>query len=93
MNPDLVSQMLNQPIAYSTDRSLPGFEPYREVNPAVMVMTVWGPSPDLPRTLDTQLMFIPVDSPAASELGFSGRVLSFSTSLPSWDERQETSAK
>lgn len=91
IDPALVTQMLQQPVAYSTDKNAEGFEPMREVDPAIMIRTVWGPPLHLPRTLDTQLMFVPEASPAAkNDIGFVGLVLSFSTSLPSWEARQKS---
>lgn len=85
IDPSAVTELLGQPIAYSTD----GDDPFYAVDPALLVATVWGPPPGLPRTLDTQLMFIPEDSPQASEIGFSGLMLKFSTSLPAREEPQE----
>lgn len=90
VDPALVTQMLRQPVAYSTDKNAEGFEPMREVDPAIMVRTVWGPPSHLPRTLDTELMFVPEASPVAkNKSGFVGLVLSVSTSLPSWEARQK----
>ena len=78
VNPDAVTRLLGQPIAYTTD----GGDPFYAVDPAVLVTTVWGPPPSLPRTLDTYLTFIPQGSEVAAQTGFTGLMLKFSTSLP-----------
>lgn len=80
-----VTKLLGQPIAYTTD----GGDPFYAVDPAELVSTVWGPPPGLPRTLDTYLTFIPEGSPHAKQVGFTGLLLKFSTSLPSWEDRQK----
>ena len=85
IEPEPVTRLLGQPIAYTTD----GGDPFYAVDPALLVTTVWGPSPALRRTLDTHLTFIPQSSPVAAQTGFSGLVLKFSTSLPDRAEWQE----
>ena len=80
---ETVTRLLGQPIAYTTL----GGDPNYAVDPSKLVSTVWGPAPRLPRTLDTSLSFVPVGSPIAAQTGFTGLVLKFSTSLPSWEER------
>ena len=50
-----------------------------------LVGHVWGPSPDLPRTLDTYLTFVAPGSAAAGQTGFSGLMLKFATSEPGED--------
>ena len=50
-----------------------------------LVGHVWGPSPDLPRTLDTYLTFVAPGSAAAEQTGFSGLMLKFATSEPGED--------
>lgn len=79
----LVTRLLDHPIAYTTD----GGDAEQAVAPALLIGTVWGPSPSLPRTLDTYLSFIPEGSPIAEQTGFTGLVLKFSTSQP--DREQE----
>lgn len=78
LDPEAVTRLLGQPIAYTTD----GGAPFYAVDPAVLVTTVWGPPPGLPRTLDTYLTFIPEGSEVAAKTGFTGLTLKFSTSLP-----------
>jgi len=78
INSDAVTRLLGQPIAYTTD----GGDPFYAVDPAVLVTTVWGPPPSLPRTGDTYLTFIRQGSEAAARTGFTGLMLKFSTSLP-----------
>jgi len=73
-----VTELLGLPISYTTH----GGDPVYAADPALLVTTVWGPPPALPRTLDTYLTFIPEGSPAAEQTGFTGLVLKFSTSLP-----------
>lgn len=85
IDPEPVTRLLGRPMAYSSD----GDDPYYAVDPALLVTTVWGPPPRLPRTGDTYLTFIPKSSPHAHEVGFTGLTLKFSTSLPSWEERQK----
>src|SRR5690606_40801880 len=85
INSDAVTRLLGQPIAYTTD----GGDPFYAVDPAVLVTTVWGPSPPLPRTLDTYLTFIPQGSEVAAQTGFTGLVLKFSTSLPDREEFEQ----
>jgi hypothetical protein len=82
---ELVTRLLGQPIAYTTL----GGDPNYAVDPSKLVGTVWGPAPSLPRTLDTSLSFVPVGSPVAAQTSFTGLVLKFSTSLPSWEERNK----
>ena len=82
---DAVTRLLGQPIAYTTD----GGDPFYAVDPAVLVTTVWGPPPSLPRALDTYLTFIPQGSEVAAQTGFTGLMLKFSTSLPDREEWQE----
>jgi hypothetical protein len=43
---------------------------------------IWGPPCPMPRTGDTYLNFVPAGSNWASQLGFSGVALNFSTSEP-----------
>ncbi|WP_157970068.1 hypothetical protein [Pelagibacterium sediminicola] len=78
IDPNAVTRLLEQPIAYTTD----GGDPFYAVDPAALVTTVWGPPPALPRTGDTYLTFIPEGSEVAAQTGFSGLVIKFSTSLP-----------
>lgn len=85
IDPEPVTQLLGQPIAYTTD----GGDPFYAVDPAVLVTTVWGPPPSLPRALDTYLTFIPQGSEVAAQTGFTGLMLKFSTSLPDREEWQE----
>lgn len=85
MDPEPVTHLLGQPVAYTTD----GGDPMYEADPAVLVATVWGPSPRLPRTLDTYLTFIPEGSGVAAQTGFTGLMLKFSTSLPDRAEFQQ----
>ncbi|MDK8874223.1 hypothetical protein [Paracoccus sp. SSJ] len=85
IDPEPVTRLLSQPIAHTTD----GGDPFYAVDPAVLVTTVWGPSPRLPRTLDTYLTFIPQGSEVAAQTGFTGLMLKFSTSLPDREEWQE----
>ncbi len=85
IDPEPVSRLLGREIAYSTD----GDDPMYAADPALLVTTVWGPPPDLPRTGDTYLTFIPERSPAAEQTGFTGLMIKFSTSLPDREEFQE----
>lgn len=78
IDPEPLTRLLGQPIAYTTD----GSDPFYAVDPAELVSTVWGPPPGLPRTLDTYSTFIPEGSLYAARVGFTGAVLKFSTSLP-----------
>lgn len=85
IDPEPVTRLLGQPIAHTTD----GGDPFYAVDPAVLVTTVWGPSPRLPRSLDTYLTFIPQGSEVAAQTGFSGLMLKFSTSLPDREEFEQ----
>jgi len=85
IDPEPVTRLLGQPIAHTTD----GGDPFYAVDPAVLVTTVWGPSPRLPRSLDTYLTFIPQGSEVAAQTGFTGLVLKFSTSLPDREEFEQ----
>jgi hypothetical protein len=85
IDPDAVTRLLGQPIAYTTD----GGDPFYAVDPVSLVTTVWGPPPGLPRTLDTYLTFIPEGSEVAARTGFTGLMLKFSTSLPDRKEFQQ----
>jgi hypothetical protein len=85
IDPEPVTRLLGQPIAHTTD----GGDPFYAVDPAVLVTTVWGPPPRLPRTLDTYLGFIPQGSEVAAQTGFSGLMLKFSTSLPDREEFEQ----
>lgn len=85
IDPEPVTRLLGQPIAYTTD----GGDPFYAVDPELLVTAVWGPPPDLPRTLDTYLTFIPQGSEVAAQTGFTGLMLKFSTSLPDRAEWQE----
>jgi len=85
IDPEPVTELLGQPIAYTTD----GGDPFYAVDPAELVTTVWGPPPALPRTLDTYLTFIPQGSEVATQTGFDGLMLKFSTSLPDREGLQE----
>jgi hypothetical protein len=78
IDPEPVTKLLGQTIAHATD----GGDPFYAVDPELIVTTVWGPTPSLPRTLDTYLTFIPQGSEVAAQTGFTGLVLKFSTSLP-----------
>lgn len=78
IDPEPVTRLLDHPVAYTTD----GGDPFYAVDPELLVTTVWGPPPSLPRTLDTYLTFIPQGSDVAAQTGFSGLMLKFSTSLP-----------
>ncbi|HWV57530.1 MAG TPA: hypothetical protein VNZ57_08775 [Longimicrobiales bacterium] len=73
-----VSRLLETERAYATDGSNPDYA----VDPAILVGTVWGPPPGLPRTWDTYLSFVPPDSPLTAQVGVSGLMLKFETSLP-----------
>jgi len=81
----LVTRLLGHPVAYTTL----GGDPNYAVDPTKLISTVWGPAPSLPRTLDKSLSFVPVGSPFAAQTGFTGLVLKFSTSLPSWEKRNK----
>lgn len=81
IDPAPVSALLGTEPAYATH----GGDPDRAVDPALLVSTVWGPPPGLPRTFDTHLTYVPSDSPAVADVGFHGLVLTFSTSLPDED--------
>lgn len=85
IDPEPVTNLLGQEVAYTTD----GDDPFFAVDPQLLVTTVWGPPPGLPRTGDTYLTFIPESSAVAGETGFAGLMLKFSTSLPSWEDRQK----
>ena len=85
IDPEPVTRLLGRPIAHTTD----GGDPFYAVDPAVLVTTVWGPPPSLPRALDTYLTFIPQGSEVAAQTGFTGLMLKFSTSLPDREEWQE----
>ena len=85
IEPEPVTRLLGQPIAYTTD----GGDPFYAVDPTLLVTTVWGPPPDLQRTLDTYLTFIPEGSEVAAQTGFSGLMLKFSTSLPDRTEFEQ----
>ena len=85
IDPEPVTSLLGKEIAYTTD----GDDPFYAVDPALLVTTVWGPSPHLPRTGDTYLTFIPQGSEVAAQTGFTGLVLKFSTSLPNREEFEE----
>lgn len=85
IDPEPVTRLLDKPIAYTTD----GDDPIYAVDPSLLVSTVWGPPPALPRTGDTHLIFIPEGSAVAVQTGFTGLVIKFDTSLPSWEERQK----
>ena len=85
IDPEPVTRLLGQTIAHTTD----GGDPFYAVDPELIVTTVWGPSPRLPRTLDTYLTFIPQGSEVAAQTGFSGLMLKFSTSLPDREEFEQ----
>lgn len=85
IDPEPVTRLLGQPIAHTTD----GGDPFYAVDPELLVTTVWGPPPSLPRTLDTYLTFIPQASEVAAQTGFTGLMLKSSTSLPNREEWQE----
>lgn len=85
IDPEPLTRLLGRPMGYTTD----GGDPDYAVDPAELVSMVWGPPPALPRTGDTYLTFIPEGSPHAARIGFTGLMLKFSTSLPSWEERQQ----
>ena len=85
IDPEPLTRLLGRPMGYTTD----GGDPDYAVDPTELVSMVWGPSPALPRTGDTYLTFIPEGSPHAARIGFTGLMLKFSTSLPSWEERQQ----
>lgn len=78
LDPEPVTKLLGQPVAYTSD----GGDPAYAIDPRDLVTTVWGPPPALPRTLDTYMIFVPEGSPHAAQVGFTGLVLKFSTSLP-----------
>lgn len=91
LDPEAVTRLIGQPLAYSTDAK-PGSEHYNEfrvADPEEVIVMTWGPSPALPRTLDTNMTFIPQDSTVAARAGFTGVTLTFSTSLPDRKEWQE----
>ena len=85
IDPEPVTSLLGKEIAYTTD----GDDPFYAVDPALLVTTVWGPSPHLPRTGDTYLTFIPQGSEVAAQTGFTGLMLKFSTSLPDREEFEQ----
>lgn len=85
IDPEPVTRLLGQPIAHTTD----GGDPFYAVDPELLVTTVWGPPPRLPRTLDTYLTFIPQGSEVAAQTGFTGLMLKFSTSLPDREEFEQ----
>lgn len=59
-----------------------GVEPAETVEEKGMTGYTWGPSPKLPRTLDTYLFFITKGSPMRDASGFAGVLLKFETSEP-----------
>lgn len=85
IDPNAVTRLLGQPIAYTTD----GGDPLYSIDPVMLVTTVWGPPPALPRTLDTYLTFIPESSEVAAQTGFAGLMIKFSTSLPDREEFEQ----
>lgn len=85
IDPEPVTRLLGHEIAYSSD----GDDPLYAVDPELLISTVWGPPPRLPRTLDTYLTFIPRGSEVEAQTGFSGLLLKFSTSLPDLKEFQQ----
>lgn len=84
IDPALVTTLLDHPISHTSA----GGDPAHAVDQALLVTTVWGPSPRFPRTLDTYLTFIPKGSKVADQTGFTGLALVFQTSLPNRDEFQ-----
>lgn len=75
IDPEPVTALIGNAIANSqTDMHVSGY--------------VWGPPPAMARTMDTYLTFIPEVSQYKGEAGFSGLVLSFSTSEPDAKESQ-----
>jgi len=78
IDPDPVTRLLGTPIAHSSD----GDDPMFAIDPAIVINTVWGPPPGLPRTGDTHLTFVPEGSEVTARIGFTGLMLSFTTSLP-----------
>lgn len=85
IDPQPVTRLLDHPVAYTTH----GGDPQYAVDPAILVVTVWGPPPRLPRTGDTHLTFVPEGSSVAARTGFTGVTLKFSTSLPDRAEFQK----
>ena len=59
-----------------------GVEPAEKVDEKGMTGYTWGPSPKLPRTLDTYLFYITKGSPMRDASGFAGVLLKFETSEP-----------
>ena len=59
-----------------------GVEPAETVDEKGMTGYTWGPSPKLPRTLDTYLFYITKGSPMRDASGFAGVLLKFETSEP-----------
>ena len=69
VDPDAVTRLLGIEPAYT--RELGG-----------ITTTVWGPSPNIPGTLDTHLTFVPPLSPAVAKVGFDGVMLKVSVGAP-----------
>lgn len=69
IDPVLVTRLLGIEPAYT--RELGG-----------ITTTVWGPSPNIPGTLDTHLTFVPPRSPAVAKVGFDGVMLKVSVGAP-----------
>ena len=59
-----------------------GIPPAETIEEKGMTGYTWGPSPKLPRTLDTNLFFITKGSPMRDASGFAGVLLKFETSEP-----------
>ena len=59
-----------------------GTPPGETIEEKGMTGYTWGPSPKLPRTLDTNLFFITKGSPMRDASGFAGVLLKFETSEP-----------
>lgn len=71
-----------EPVDPQAVTAMLGIEPGQSMSDATMTSVVWGPSPDMPRTLDTYMTFLPPGSPHVEQTGFDGLVLKFSTSAP-----------
>ena len=59
-----------------------GIEPAYTRDLGSITTTVWGPSPNIPGTLDTHLTFVPPRSPAVAKVGFDGVMLKVSVGAP-----------